>query len=243
MNFFKYLLLMPLLFSCASKKATDFTKLKVDHENRMNIIKTFPDPFESKVNDSMKHWIPIFKNVYTDDQKYRIVGYNLTSEEWEKQNRLDSQNLKIVSDYIDKYGWPANTDIGFIGKRAVGMVIQHSPLKVQEKYYPYLVESFKKDKFLFETLALLEDRINMRKHRFQFYGSQIISYKGKSYLYPVANIDSIDIYRNQIGFQMPITDYFKLLNVNWNISDYKLVLPELIKEYKVSDTAGIHYVK
>ena len=41
--------------------------------------------------------------------------------------------------------------------------------------------------------------------------------------------------------QMSISDYLKIMNVKWDINEYKQTLPELIKEYKISDTMGIHY--
>ncbi len=117
------------------------------------------DPYYSKVPDSMKRWIKVFSNVLADDQKNRIIGINPTKEEWKEQKQIDSKNLIIVTRYLDKKGWPAKYEVGFIGQQAIGMVIQHSPLKIQEKYYPLLINAYRRDSLLCRFLVLLEDRI------------------------------------------------------------------------------------
>jgi hypothetical protein len=242
MALFRLLMVVTFFAGCKSQKNNAYAKAKSEHDKRMESLKTAPEPYYNKVADSMKKWIPVFKSVYIDDQKNRLVGYGFTKDGWKEQLLLDSQNLKIVTSYLDTYGWPAATDVGFIGQRAIGMTIQHSPLIIQEKYYPSLVKAYKRDSLLFETLALLEDRINMRNRRFQFYGTQLVSYKGKQVLYPVFNIDSLEIWRKRIGFKIAMADYMKLLKSNWDTEEYKLMLPNLVSEFKVSDTLGVHYI-
>jgi hypothetical protein len=83
----------------------------------------------------------------------------------------------------------------------------------------------------------------MRNHKYQYYGTQTAYFKNKIVLYPVINIDSINIYRNRLGKLMPFSAYMKLLNVNFDINEYKRMLPELIKAFKVSDTPGLLYLK
>lgn len=241
MAFFRLLIIVTLFAGCKSQKYNAYQKAKFEHDKRMELLKSLPEPYYNKVADSMKQWIPILKAVYINDQKNRLVGYGFTKDGLKEQLFLDSQNLKIVTSYLNTYGWPAALDVGFIGQRAIGMTIQHSPLIIQEKYYPYLVNAYKRDSLLFETLALLEDRINMGNKRLQFYGTQVVSYKGKQVLYPVFNIDSLEIWRKQIGFKITMGAYMKMLKSNWNTEEYKLILPNLISEFKVSDTLGIHY--
>ncbi|MFC4262202.1 DUF6624 domain-containing protein [Ferruginibacter yonginensis] len=207
----------------------------------MELIQSFKDPYFDKVNDTMKKWIPIFKSVFIDDQKNRILGYGFTKKGWKEQQKIDAQNLKIVTAFLDKYKWPTINDVGIFGQRTIGIVIQHAPLQIQEKYYPYLVDAYKKDPQLFETLALLEDRINVSNNRFQYYGTQLAYYKGEQVLYPVYNIDSLETWRKRIGFKISIENYFKLLRSNWNIQEYKSMLPDLINNFKVTNEMGIHY--
>lgn len=89
----------------------------------------------------------------------------------------------------------------------------------------------------------MEDRINMRTHRYQYYGTQTVYFKNKLVPYPVMNIDSIEIYRKRLGHFMPFEKYLEFLGANPDIKEYKRILPELIKEFKISDTLGIHYQK
>lgn len=143
-----FLLLALLLFACNNNK--QINEIRKQHETRIAMIRLGFDPYYSKVPDSMKRWIKVFSNVLADDQKNRIIGLKPTKEEWKEQTQLDSENLIIVTGFVNKYGWPTKYDIGFIGQRAIGLVIQHSPLVVQEKYYPLLIKAYKKDSSLFE---------------------------------------------------------------------------------------------
>jgi hypothetical protein len=236
-----FLLFSLLLFACNNNKKIN--EIRTQHEIKIKLMRLGFEPLYSKVPDSMKKWIKVFSNVLADDQKNRIIGVNWTQEELKEQKHLDSQNLIIVTNYLDKKGWPAKYDIGFIGQRAIGMVIQHSSLNIQEKYYPSLISAYNRDSFLFENLALLEDRINMRNHRYQYYGTQVVYFNHKLVPYPVMNIDSIEIYRNKLGRFMPFEKYLKFLGANPDIKEYKRILPDLIKSFKLSDTLGIHYQK
>lgn len=234
-----------LLVSCNAKNSIsnpEVAKIKKQHDQRQKILRLGFDPYYDKVPDSMKKWIKVFSNVLADDQKYRILGHSITKAEAKEQHSLDSQNLIIVTNFIDKYGWPAKFDAGFICQRAVGIVIQHSPLKIQEKYYPSLVQTYKRDPSLFETLAMLEDRINLLNNRCQFYGTQVVFLDGKYILYPVTNIDSMEIYRNRLGKFIPFNKYMEMLKVDWNIDDYKKNISNYKRKLNVSDTLGIHYL-
>ena len=243
MRILKLIFFLLLISSCRSKRGNEFIKAKANHETRLKLLKALPDPFYEKIPDSMKTWLPILRQVYVDDQKFRIIGFGMTSEESRLQKELDSLNLQKVISYLDQYGYPDKFDVGFFGRRSIAIVIQHAPLKIQEKYYPSLIKAFKKDSLIFETVALLEDRINMRNHRRQFYGSQVITFEKRNVLYPVVNIDSIENYRKKIGITMPLSVYLNMLKVEWNITDYKTLIPALEKEFKVSDTIGLHFVR
>jgi hypothetical protein len=237
---------LAILHSCYSKKTEKIKKIKSDHEKRINFLKVAPNMFGNKVPDSMKKWLPILRNVSINDQKYRAMGLDIsdyTSDELAEKARLDSLNLQIVTTYLDTYGWPTFFCVGLIGQRAIGMTIQHAELKIQEKYYPFVVEAYKKDTMLFETLALLEDRINVKNNRYQFYGTQIINYKGKGVPYPIANVDSLEFYRSKLGLKFPFKFYMSLVKQEWNIDEYKRIFPDLVKESKVTDKKPIHYRK
>ena len=125
------------------------------------------EPFILNIPDSMKRWIPVFRTVLVDDQKNRIIGYRPNKAEWKEQFAIDAKNLTITTNFLDSFGWPQMSKNGFIVSQAVGIVIQHAPIAVQEKYFPMLVNTYEKNHNLFENLALMEDRINVRHHRYQ----------------------------------------------------------------------------
>lgn len=232
-----------LFVSCKSHNTLlgeEIAKRRLQHTEQLKLIRLGLDPYYNKVPDSMKKWIKVFSGVLADDQKNRIVGLSPTKGDWAEQRVLDSQNLEVVSSYLNTYGWPTKAEAGFIGARAVGMVVQHSPLPVQEKYYPALVKAYRKDSSLFETLALLEDRINMRSHKRQYYGTQVVYLDHKPVLYPVVSVDSLEIYRSRLGRFIPFVQYLAKLKVNWNPAAYKEELPNLKQRLRVSDSVGIH---
>lgn len=242
MKILNLFILTALLVCCKSKGYKEYLKAKTEHDQRMALIQTFPDLYEDKVADSMKRWISIFKTVYVNDQKNRLVGYGFTEAGLKEQIILDSQNLIIVTSYLDTFGWPAAFDVGFTGQRAVGMTIQHAPLPIQEKYYPSLVKAYKRDSLLFETVAMLEDRINMRRKRYQYYGSQIVYYRGKPTFYPIYNVDSADVRRKKLNNRMlTLNEYIGIFKSDFKLTEYKSILPKLIDSFKVSNAPGLHF--
>lgn len=85
-----------------------------------------------------------------------------------------------------------------------------------------------------ETLAPLQDRINLHNKRFQLYGSQLYEYPKSVYLlYPVADVDSLDVRRKRMGM-MPIENYLALFKIKWDLEAYKKALPDLVKALQVS---------
>lgn len=85
------------------------------------------------------------ENIYEEDQKYRGIisdnKYDPASSEMEnlmgKMKECDEKNLSEIIRVIDEYGWPGKSIAGVKGSRAVFLVIQHSNLETQEKYFPY----------------------------------------------------------------------------------------------------------
>lgn len=240
-NLFAFLI---LFISCSVSHKANNQPTAADiqkHENQLNIYKNMQEPFILNVPDSLKRWIPVFRNVLVDDQKNRIIGYRPSKAEWKEQKAIDAKNLTITTNYLDSFGWPQLSKNGFFVSQAVGIVIQHASLAVQEKYFPMLVDAYEKNHNLFENIALMEDRINVRHHHYQYYGTQLIYYKGKQQVYPLVSVDSLEVYRKKIGFPKTYVDYMKIMKLDWDTASYKKMLPELIIGLKVSDSAGLHY--
>ena len=105
--------------------------------------------------------------------------------------------------------------------------------------YPLMKAAYRKGDVNGSTLALYEDRINMRRNRIQVYGTQIIKYKGRSMPYPIYNLDSLDSYRKAANFDFPLDIYLKHFNGDWNPVEYRTLLPILTKGYKVNNDLPI----
>lgn len=148
----------------------------------------------------------------------------------------DKKNLQIIESIISKHGWLGQKDIGMKANATMFMVIQHADLKTQEKYLPLLKQAVADKKLLAANYAMLVDRIEMKNKRPQIYGTQILTEKGISNIYPLLNPDSVEVWRQYLGMFTSLQSYAKMFNVEWNVDEYKKVLPELKKKYGVKDT-------
>ena len=150
------------------------------------------------------------------DQRYRLqmddtsrrYGFNSRQmkELFKKMAAADSVNLVKVDSLIGQYGWLGPEQVGSDGNATIFAVIQHSSLKVQEKYLPLMREAVKQGKARPRHLALLEDRVALGEGRKQIYGSQL-AYPGYAVL-PVESPDSVDIRRASMGLE-PLAAYLK----------------------------------
>ena len=238
--------LIPLLFLMVTcKKKQHISQKRQSEINALNMMDTLQEPFLNSMPDSMKKWISVFAAIRKADQKYRSVSDpDLLKNNSEKQIKLDLMNQATINSFLEKYGYPTLHQVGLKAMLAISMVIQHSDIKMQEKYYPYVKHGYINGTIPGEILALLEDRINALNKRYQFYGTQLITYKKTPTPFPLYNVDSVDIYRKRIGLNKTLGAYLKLyFNVQWDVSIYKKILPELLKTTKANNLTGIHFQK
>jgi len=149
---------------------------------------------------------------------------------WKCIRETDQEDLKKVELIIDKYGWQGPQDVGLDASEALFLVLQHADLATQQKYLPLVADAEKNGKTLSSNLALLEDRIAIRTKKMQLYGSQIFTDKttGKSLPYPIADPDDLDVRRKKMGLP-PMADYMRSMNIDWDLNQYKLALPNIEK--------------
>ncbi len=168
-----------------------------------------------------------------DDQRYRnqmndiVDKFGGKSPEMkslvEKMRKADSINLIQVTSIIDAYGWLGADVIGNQGNLTLFLVIQHAPLKAQEKYLPLLRSAVKSGKANAANLALLEDRVALKNGRMQIYGSQISwnMETNEYYVLPLENPDSVDRRRAKVGLGS-LAQYVKeCCNLIWDVEVYK----------------------
>jgi hypothetical protein len=180
--------------------------------------------------------------IWNDDQEIR----NKSADAWEKyggdspvvdslneiMQYTDSINLVKVIKILDERGWVGKDKIGKLANNTFFVVIQHSDLKIQQKYLPMMRKAVKEGKSEANWLALLEDRVALGEGKKQIYGSQIFWDKetNKSYVAPLEDPDNVDKRREEVGLD-PLAHYLKQWNIVWNVEEYKKQLHglELLK--------------
>lgn len=120
--------------------------------------------------DLVKQIIEINEN----DQMYRLDK----DVDWSKQTPLDLKNQQLIEELFKKY----KTYIGakLVGKKYESImwsVIQHSNLKMMEKYLPIVHKAVKANELDSTPLKMLIDRIYWLKFNYQIFGSQQQSVK------------------------------------------------------------------
>lgn len=98
---------------------------------------------------------------------------------------------------------------------SVWLIIQHADISIQERYIPLLEKSVMLKQSRGEHLAMLQDRMLMKKGRKQKYGTQVKRNKetGDFYVYAIENVGELHSLRKSIGLA-PINEYLK----RWKIT-------------------------
>jgi len=141
----------------------------------------------------------IVDTVYRRDQEIR-KEIRKKKIEFKEFLKIDQENCSMIESLLSK----CDIDEKYINK--IWLLIQHSPLKIQIKYYEYFDSLYHENKLASSKIALLRDRILLRSGYHQEYGSQTaegINHK----IYNFAKIDSI---RRSMNL-MPFDEYLKLL--------------------------------
>ncbi|WP_185147042.1 DUF6624 domain-containing protein [Pseudochryseolinea flava] len=142
-------------------------------------------------------------------------------------NAIDSVNLIRVRQILDERGWVGEEIVGPRANQALFLVVQHADLATQEQYLPMMRDAVKKGTAKGDALALLEDRVALRKGDKQIYGSQIYRDQNKNVFYvaPLLDPDNVDKRRASVGLE-PISDYVQQWQIVWDVVQYKKNLPE-----------------
>lgn len=140
--------------------------------------------------------------IYERDQKTRA------GDSIHLMHFYDSCNQVFVISLINMYGWPGKSFIGDRGNYTVWLVIQHAELETQEKYLPLLSGSVEIGESQPSHLAMLQDRVLMRKGLPQLFGSQVIfnDISGEPEFYQIADEENVNRRRQSLGME-PIEVY------------------------------------
>tara|TARA_B100000809_G_C15114798_1_gene522019 strand:- start:1492 stop:2475 length:984 start_codon:yes stop_codon:yes gene_type:complete len=193
-----------------------------------------------------KPLVVILDTIFQEDQKYRMQiniidkKYGWESNEmkalWKIINEKDSINLIAIQKILDERGWLGADSIGEQGNSTLFLVIQHSDIKIQEKYLPLMRDAVKKGNAKSKSLALLEDRVALRQGKSQIYGSQIgkDNETGIYEVQPLLDPVNVNKRREKMGLGK-LEDYIKLWEIKWNVDEYIKSLPSLKYKYMVKD--------
>lgn len=158
------------------------------------------------------------------DQYYRQQMHDLAQEHgWGApviremhglQAELDAANLSTVAEIIEEHGYPGRSLVGPQGSTAF-LVIQRADLATQEAYLPILSQAADAGELLWADLAMLIDRIQMRRELPQIYGTQVIqSANGLPEFYRIENPEQVNERRREVGL-MPIEVYAEKFGIQW----------------------------
>lgn len=168
------------------------------------------------------------RNEYTSAQE----KYGFRSKEVDSLGNVmlkrDSLNLIRVLKILDEKGWVGKDKVGQQANQTLFLVIQHSDIKIQQKYLPMMREAVRNGNAKPSHLALLEDRIALREGRKQIYGSQIGAnpITNKPYVLPLEDPENVDKRRADVELE-PLAEYVNFWNIIWDVEQYKKDLLEI----------------
>jgi len=167
-----------------------------------------------------------------DDQKYRGVieaemmkmsstGTARASDEFvaavKSQDEIDARNIARLEEIIKQHGWPGKSLVGKEASEAAFLILQHSNLTWQEKYLPLLKKAAREGDARLADVAMLEDRILVRRGKKQVYGTQVRSGPdtgGKLVLAPIEDEKHVDKRRASVGL-MPLQEYLRHFGIEY----------------------------
>ena len=205
----------------------------------LETIKLNKEKTEAKWNRPL---IAQLEKIDEEDQKYRLqidsiekkfgVNSNELKNLWELITKADTANLIQVTAILDKHGWLGSDVVGYTGNSTLFLVIQHADKATQQKYIPMLREAVKIGNAEPSDLALLEDRLALRNGKKQIYGSQLWRDPQTQvyYVAPLENPDNVDQRRASVGLPQ-LSDYLSRWKIDWNVQEYKKILPNLEVKY------------
>ncbi len=136
---------------------------------------------------------------------------------WKIQNYADSVNTQRIEAIIAEHGYPGKALVGESQASTAFLVIQHADLTIQEKYLPLISKAADEGEVRWSAVALLVDRVRMRKGEKQIYGSQLNTDKatGQPFFAPIENPHKIDSVRATVGLG-PLQEYADHWELKWD---------------------------
>lgn len=104
-----------------------------------------------------------------------------------------------LDDLVARCGWPTTSGYGDKAPQYAAFIVQHADLPYQEKYLPMMQAAADAKELAPRHVAMVVDRILMRKDLPQRYGSQLTSKGDKLVVYPIEDPNHVDERRSAVG--------------------------------------------
>jgi hypothetical protein len=128
--------------------------------------------------------------------------------------RADSNRTRWLRRNVEHYGWPTRAVVGDSAALAAWLLLQHSPdTEWQSRMVPILEQQARTGEFALSELALLTDRVLVRRGLRQRYGSQFDLVEGRLVPSAIENIGELDARRAAMGLPTMATYVSKLAEV------------------------------
>ncbi len=150
-----------------------------------------------------------------------------------EMHQIDQANLKAVTVLLDQYGWMPYSKVGQVAGDAQFLVIQHSSLKMMQKYLPMMKKAAAQGEASSYNVALMEDRVLMNLGKKQIYGSQTRSLfkkgqtKARLFIWPIADVQNVNKRRKAMGFDRTIEQQAKDMGAEFDPNE---PLPAKVKK-------------
>jgi uncharacterized membrane protein YphA (DoxX/SURF4 family) len=185
------------------KKGTIVKKLHWNDAEKLNLEKV--EPSKPKINMVLKAQLDSIMKL---DQSIRS-SREISREEWEEQQKIDSTNAIFIEEVFKKHGYPGKTLVGEGTNKAAWFVIQHSD-KIGT-YLPLIKEAGEKGELDMTLVVMMEDRHLMEQGLEQIYGTQgrMFNRGSKnqiSLIWPIKDPESVNERRKEIGFTETIEE-------------------------------------
>jgi len=127
------------------------------------------------------------------------------------QTALDRSNFEYLASVMDQHGYPGRSMVGEPTNLVGYEILKRQPEAIEN--YILMLQDFAESEELPKThYATLEDLLLMYKQEPQKYGTQgYIDSSGNPYIWPIANPETVNERRANVGFSTTIEEYAKEL--------------------------------
>ena len=141
-----------------------------------------------------------------------LAGHHQDSTDIQRMTDVDADNTNFLKRIVAERGWPGRSMVGTDGSTAAFLIVQHSTDTLfTARTLPLLEKAYAAGEAEGQQVALLSDRVAVRRHQQQVYGTQASLVNGRFVLDPIADSAHVDARRAQMG--MPsVAAYMHILD-------------------------------